>query len=94
MKSIIIILLVVGLVSFLRVNLPSNDIVNNIQVKSNNVIDRVMDNIMMTNSIADWHVIDFLFFKTACSENLKLKLIALPFKRWKKSEENIKSCDE
>jgi len=94
MKSIIIVLLIVGLGSFLRVNLPSNDIVNNVQVKSDNVIDRVMENIMMTHSVADWHVVDFLFFKTACSENLKLKLIALPFKRWEKSEENIKSCSE
>jgi len=94
MKAIIVVLLVVGLVSFLRVNLPSNDINNNIQVKSDNMVDRVMNNILLADSVADWQFIDYLVVKTACSENLKLKLIALPFKKWQKAEENIKSCDE
>ena len=94
MKSVIVILLIVGLVSFLRVNLPSNDITNQVQVKSDNMMDRVMANILLTDSVADWQFMDYLVVKTACSENLKIKLIALPFKKWEEIEEDFKSCDE
>jgi len=94
MKSVIVILLIVGLMSFLRVNLPSNDITNQVQVKSDNMMDRVMANILLTDSVADWQFMDYLVVKTACSENLKIKLIALPFKKWEEIEEDFKSCDE
>jgi len=94
MKGVIVILLIVGLVSFLRVNLPSNDITSNVLVKSDNMMDRVMANVLLTDSVADWQFMDYLIVKTACSENLKLKLIAVPFKKWEKSEEDIKTCNE
>jgi len=94
MKGVIVILLIVGLVSFLRVNLPSNDINSNVLATSDNMVDRVMANILLTDSVADWQFMDYLVVKTACSENLKLKLIALPFKKWEKTEEDIKSCND
>ncbi len=93
MKGAVFILLVIGIVFFLRINLPPNNINDNVHIKSDGLLNRTIAAVLLTDTVADWQYIDFIVFKYACSENLKIRLVAFPFGKWEKSDENIKSCN-
>ncbi len=94
MKSTIFFLVVIGLVFFLRLNLPANNINTNIQKSSDNIVDQTINTILLSDTVADWQYIDFIVIKFACSENLKIRMIAYPLKRWEIHKKDIKNCQE
>jgi len=94
MKSTIFILLIIGSVFFLRINLPSNDIKNHVLQGSDSIVDQTINAFLLSDSIADWQFIDFIVVKFACSDKLKMRLIAKPLSKWEVYEKDIKSCDD
>ena len=60
MKGSLFALLIVGIVFFLRINLAPNNINNNVQIQSNNLLDKTITSILLTDSVADWQYIDFI----------------------------------
>jgi len=94
MKSVVLFLVIIGLVFFLRVNLPPNNINSNIHKTANNLIDQTINSFLLSDTIADWQYIDFIVFKFACSENLKIRMVAYPLQKWKIHEQNIQGCNK
>lgn len=93
MKTLIGLVLIIGIVFFLRVNLPPDDIPANLATKQNtNVFESLLLQGTMNDTVAEWQKIDFIVVKMACSERLKVKLIAEPFSKWKVLEENVDEC--
>lgn len=93
MKAFISLTLIIGFVFFLRVNLPPNDIPTNLATKQDtNVFESLLLQGTMNDAVAEWQRIDFIVIKLACSEHLKIKLIAQPFSKWQVLEKDIQSC--
>jgi len=97
----VIIALLFAIAFFLRINLPTNDdLYRHIsqQQKSAdpalNFIGKAMSKILYADLVADWQFIDFILVKQACSENLKVKMIAYPLHQWQLLEDNIVKCDD
>jgi hypothetical protein len=94
MKSLISIILILILGVFLRVNLPPNEISTNIATKEEeNPLESLLFKGASSQLIANWEITDYLVFKTACSETLKMTLIAIPFEKWEVLEEDVSSCN-
>jgi len=94
MKTFIIVLvLLASVIGVLRLNLPANTV--NAQIEEDreaNFMEKAVAGMMFSDTIADWHYIDLVVVKFACSERLNMTLIALPFKRWKSYDTNSSIC--
>jgi hypothetical protein len=94
MKLVISIIFILVLGIFLRVNLPPNEISTNLALKEEaNTFQTLLLRGSASQLIADWQITDYLVFKTACSETLKISLIAIPFEKWLVLEKEVSSCD-
>jgi len=92
-KSLISVAVILILGIFLRVNLPPNEISTNIAIKDEaNTFESFLLKGAVSQLIADWEIRDYLLFKIACSETLKMSLIAIPFEKWHVLEKEITSC--
>lgn len=98
--KILLLLVIFIAVFFLHINLPRNaDIDTHIsqQQKSTdpalNFIGKAMSKVLYSDVVADWQFIDFIVIKYACSENLKVKMVAYPLQKWQLHEDNIKKCE-
>lgn len=94
MKAFFIIVLVLA-IAILRLNIPENQAGEDLaaQQQGKGLLDEVAGQLLFSDAVADWKYRDFLLVKFACSERLKIRLIALPFGDWKEHERDIESCD-
>ncbi len=96
MKTLITTLVILAsVIGILRINLPSNDI--DVEMASDqdaNFLEQAMTGMMFSNSVADWQYIDLVVVKFACSERLKITLIAVPFKRWQSYDDERSICGD
>jgi len=78
----------------LRLNMPANNAGEDLAAQqSGSMINEMAGQVLYSDALADWKYRDFLLVKLACSERLKLKMMALPFGTWKEHQRDIKSCD-
>ncbi|MBF0264923.1 MAG: hypothetical protein HQL46_06585 [Gammaproteobacteria bacterium] len=102
MKIMIFFIAILFAISFfLRINLPTNeDLDMHISQQQQsadpalNFIGKAMSKILYSDVVADWQFIDYIIFKEACSENLKVKMVAYPLHKWQLLEDNINRCDD
>lgn len=67
----------------LSLNLPPNNINNNLKLKTkSSLLDFVAIKLITSQTVANWEYKDFIFVKFACSETLKTEMIAIPFQQW------------
>lgn len=93
MKLLMSLVLIIGIVYFLRVNLPSDDISANLATTQNtNVLESLLLQGTMNDAVAEWQKLDLIVVKLACSERLKTKLIAKPFGKWEVLEKDVNEC--
>jgi len=83
-KKIFAIIIVISLFVFvLRINLPPNDIANNLKLEANaGWLEGLTANTLLSQTIANWQITDLIVIKFAHSERLEISLIALPFQKW------------
>lgn len=95
MKTLIIVLVILAsIVGVLRINLPSNDIDAELaSSKEANFLEKAMTGMMFSDSVAEWHYIDLVVVKLACSDRLEVTMIALPFKRWQSYDDKESLCE-
>ncbi len=88
-KKILAIVIILSLFTFiLRINLPPNDIANNLKFKENiGLLEGLAANTLLSQTIANWQITDLIVIKFAYSDRLKMSLIALPFQKWQLLEE-------
>lgn len=85
---------VVVAIVILRLNVPANNAGEKyVPNRSAGMMEEMAGKLLYSEAVADWQYRDFLLVKFACSEPLKVKLIALPFGSWKEHQRNIQSCD-
>lgn len=96
MKTFITVLITAALViAVLRINLPSNDVDEQFESrKEETFMEKAMTGMMFSDTVAQWHYIDLVVVKFACSEKLEMTLIALPFKRWRIYDDKHSICSE
>lgn len=93
MKYFLTLVLVLAIV-ILRLNVPGNNAGEDFAAQQRGgVINEMAGQVLYSDAVADWKYRDFLLVKFACSERLKLKLIALPFDSWKEHKRDVQSCD-
>ena len=93
MKYFLTLVLVLGIV-ILRLNVPGNNAGEDFAAQQRGgVINEMAGQVLYSDALADWKYRDFLLVKFACSERLKLQLIALPFESWKEHQRDIQSCN-
>lgn len=94
MKTIILLIVIVGCAFFLNSKLPPNDISTHINLTlDDSFFQNVGDKIMYSDSVAKWQYNDWFVIKFACSEVINVKLIATPFADgWEEYQKDIKSC--
>jgi len=93
MKTVLLVVLVLVLV-IARLNLPDNNAGEDLAAQQQGgMVGELAGQMLYSDAVADWQYRDFLVVKFACSERLKLKLIALPFKRWEEHERDVSNCD-
>ncbi len=86
-------LIVLALAAILRLNLPGNAVNSNyIESGETGLVAELKEKIFYSDVVADWMYKDFLFVKFACSERMKVELIALPFRKWEVSDNNVSEC--
>jgi hypothetical protein len=77
-----------------RLNLPENSVASSyMSPPKQGIMGELKDKLLYSNVVADWVYRDFIFVKFACSERMKTELIGLPFKQWKKYNDNVSSCE-
>lgn len=83
-KKFLAIIVIISLFTFiLRLNLPPNDIANNLKLEANaGWLEGLAANTLLSQTIANWQITDLIVIKFAYSERLKMSLIALPFHKW------------
>jgi len=92
MKYFLTLVLVLAII-ILRLNVPANNAGEDLAAQQRGgMLDEMAGQVLYSDAVADWKYRDFLIVKFACSERLKLKLIALPFGSWKEHERDIASC--
>jgi hypothetical protein len=92
MKTFVLAVIVLAVV-ILRLNVPANDVGQTYQPQpSGDVVSDIAGRMLYSDAVADWQYRDYLLVKFACSERLKLKLIALPFGSWQEHRRDIASC--
>ena len=96
LKTLITVLVILAsVIGILRINLPSNDIDEQLATNQEaNFLERAMTGMMFSNSVAEWQYIDLVVVKFACSERLEMTLIALPFKRWQSYDDKRSICTD
>ncbi|MGB5965693.1 MAG: hypothetical protein WBF77_02725 [Sulfurimonadaceae bacterium] len=96
MKTLIIVLVILAtVIGILRINLPSNDIDEQLATNQEaNFLEKAMTGMMFSDTVAEWQYIDLVVVKFACSERLEMTLIALPFKRWQSYDEKRSICQD
>lgn len=96
MKTLITVLVILAsVVGILRINLPSNDIDEQLATNSEaSFLEKAITGMMFSDSVADWQYIDLVVVKFACSERLEMTLIAIPFKRWQSYDEKRSICHD
>ena len=93
MKIFVLALIVLAIV-ILRLNVPANDVADSYQPQpKGDVVSEIAGRMLYSDAVADWRYRDYLLVKFACSERLKLKLIALPFGTWQEHQRDIASCE-
>lgn len=99
--TLILLVLIIGFAFFMRINLPLNtDIDKHISQQQKSAdpaldfIGKAMSKIIYSDTVADWQFVDFIVVKYACSENLKIKMVAYPLQKWQLLEDNIRQCDD
>ena len=93
MKTFVLVVFVLVIV-ILRLNVPPNDVGDSYQPQQKgDVISEIAGRVLYSDAVADWRYRDYLLVKFACSEPLKLKLIALPFGSWEEHQRDIESCE-
>jgi hypothetical protein len=92
MRKVVIGLGAVALLGILlHLNLPPNEVKAE-DIQYENPLELYMfKGVFEVNN--DFRVSDFIVLKTACSEFLKVSLIAIPFQKWTFHERNISTCD-
>jgi len=93
MKTVVLLVVVLAIV-ILRLNVPANDVADSYQPQQNgDMVSEIAGRMLYSDAVADWRYRDYLLVKFACSERLKLKLIALPFGSWEEHQRDIASCE-
>lgn len=93
LKTFMILLIILSVVGILRLNLATNDIAAQLSTsKETNLFEKAMTGVMYSDSVAEWQYIDLVVVKFACSERLKMTMVALPFKRWQSYDERRSIC--
>ncbi|NOQ14402.1 MAG: hypothetical protein GQ583_08010 [Methyloprofundus sp.] len=77
-----------------RFNLPPSENVNDFlsEKPGSNFFEQLSTSVLFSQSVADWTYRDFFFIKFACSDRLKVELIAIPFSKWDIYRQEIKNC--
>lgn len=91
MRSFIMILIVLFSI-MLRLNLPSKVDASYMKKDKEGFLNEFKDKIIYSDAVADWTYKDFIFVKFACSERMKIELIAIPFKKWEIFDKNVSLC--
>jgi hypothetical protein len=91
MKTFFLAIVVLAIV-VLRLNIPENNAGEALAAQQKGVVNELAGQVLYSNAVADWQYRDYLVVKFACSERLKLKLIALPFDSWKEHRRDVESC--
>ncbi len=92
MKTLLLLLFLAGGIFFLRVNLPQDDIAASVAESSDVSILQSALISTLGNRLAQWNRLDLIVLKLACSENLQMMFIALPFKSWERMEREVEEC--
>ena len=77
-----------------RFNLPPSENINDFlsEQSESNFLEKLSTSMLFSQSVADWTYSDFILIKFACSNRLKIELIAIPFEKWKVYKKDIPNC--
>ena len=92
-KLVLFLAVLAGAAYFLRINLPSNDVSESVEVAEGaNILEAWLVRGATSQAVADWRITDFIVVKFACSDVLEMEMVAMPFSKWRRLDRPFEGC--